>query len=208
MPYFYGKFTSFNGDTFDKRSQLIISKNCLSENEFDTVPFDAVAILMNPGSALPLDESDLCREKEGLFIPIFPDPTQYQLMHIMDTKNWNTLCVINLSDKIGSDSSVFLKWVKDNKNNEQILKQWSIFGDDSTSNLTSIMNRTERIICAWGQNTELKYLIDFAWIKVTSLKKDIKGIQSGQGNHLYQHPYSQATETRWRWYKDMLSQLR
>lgn len=102
---------------FECRNLLKISRI----NKTNTA-IDAIFIMMNPGSAVPASKNpnipiyNLSQLNAQLLssnlinlplIPVIPDKVQYSVMEIMDAKNWNNVCIINLSDLINSSSDEF-----------------------------------------------------------------------------------------------------
>ena len=77
---------------------------------------DAVVIMMNPGSSRPLEEGDTdslltMPLPVGFTKPLVltqPDNTQYQIMRIMVSKQWNHIRVLNISDLRDPKSPSFI----------------------------------------------------------------------------------------------------
>ena len=77
---------------------------------------DAVVIMMNPGSSRPIEDGDtdslLTMPPPGGFqkplVLTQPDNTQYQIMRIMVSKNWNHVRVLNISDLRDPKSPSFI----------------------------------------------------------------------------------------------------
>ena len=64
---------------------------------------DALFVLVNPGSCQPEDEDYQfpCYSDDLKQIPLVKaksDPTQYQIMRLMERRGWNMIYIINLSD--------------------------------------------------------------------------------------------------------------
>lgn len=77
---------------------------------------DAVVIMMNPGSSRPLEDGDTgslltMPLPDGFQKPLVltqPDNTQYQIMRIMVSRNWNHVRVLNISDLRDPKSPSFI----------------------------------------------------------------------------------------------------
>lgn len=77
---------------------------------------DAVVIMMNPGSSRPLEDGDTDRLlamplPDGFRKPLVltqPDNTQYQIMRVMVSKQWNHVRVLNISDLRDPKSPSFI----------------------------------------------------------------------------------------------------
>ncbi len=77
---------------------------------------DAVVIMMNPGSSRPIEDGDTdslltMPLTDGFQKPLVltqPDNTQYQIMRIMVSRNWNHVRVLNISDLRDPKSPSFI----------------------------------------------------------------------------------------------------
>jgi hypothetical protein len=77
---------------------------------------DAVVIMMNPGSSRPIEEGDtdslltmpLPTAFKKPLVLTQPDNTQYQIMRIMVSKQWNHVRVLNISDLRDPKSPSFI----------------------------------------------------------------------------------------------------
>ena len=73
---------------------------------------DALFVLVNPGSCQPLDENYHFPHyndnlKQNPFVQANSDPTQYQIMRLMERRRWNMIYIINLSDLRAGNISNF-----------------------------------------------------------------------------------------------------
>ena len=138
---------------------------------------DLIVIMMNPGSSSPklLDWRDtpiytpkqICTlQYKTKMVDATPDKTQYQIMRIMKAKRLKFARVINLSDKIEANSSIFLKWLTSMKKKSQndfysSYFSHSIFWIDRIEELQSWFEKRKDkspILLAWGADSRLKTL--------------------------------------------------
>ena len=116
LAYFY------NENDFKFRRYLEIHRKGTNQIENDLN-----VIMMNPGSSKP---KDIDEQKSNDFLDKFvvahPDPTQYQIMKVMDNCNFNFAKIINLSDIRNSSSNSFYEMIKKNELKEI---NHSIFND-------------------------------------------------------------------------------
>ncbi|MND99152.1 hypothetical protein D3C76_823000 [compost metagenome] len=154
---------------------------------------DAVFVMMNPGKSVPIDPTS-----EGL-TPTVPDKTQYQIMRVMESKSWNFVRVLNLSDHREPDKDVLLGLIPN------LPTKHTIFDSSRAAELGPLINTEGPIIAAWGVDPGLDRLIAKAMGSLTSLGKTVVGRKAdrGQRGNLYNHPlYQQAT-----WLECILEQL-
>jgi hypothetical protein len=125
---------------------------------------DAIFIMMNPGSSSPKDKNwepldyDIDQMGEmalsNCLVKAKPDVTQYQVMRVMNYKNWGHVRVLNLSDIREPKSKVFFKKCADYGTEENI---HSIFSDKRINELKAAINVdiAAPIILAWGNDLQL-----------------------------------------------------
>lgn len=132
---------------------------------------DALIVMMNPGSCRPIDESYNYPMMDDLFsIPMVravEDPTQYQLMRLMEKMEWDLIYMINLSDLASGNSNEFLSY-------KQIMdvagrSDHSIFSEKRMQSLNAILAGPSRHIVAWGIKRKLLMLLLFL-VRLRTLK--------------------------------------
>ncbi len=218
----FGTFYNIDyGNNIEKcRSELDIYLKNFYESSEDKQKVDAIFVMMNPGSSEPINKScsikdytvqDICKGSHtNNSVQTKPDTTQFQLMKIMDKKNWSHIKVINLSDIREPKSKIFCRKIN-------VIKQYdpdnihSIFSDKRKNELKQILNSSTKIIVAWGVNSRLRNLIKLAlesnggnnlnnrvgWNKKMKLKNDF----------YYYHPLPRYKKKRKQWIKVILSKV-
>ena len=117
----YGHFYSIilGKYKFPCRSVLeIINKTGVSHQTVDLLKRtpDLVVIMMNPGASKPeVDQKieiqmDSIPYMEITLTPTIPDRTQFQIMRVMEAKNWTHSRILNLSDLRDPDSGSFYQY--------------------------------------------------------------------------------------------------
>jgi predicted Zn-dependent protease len=120
------------------RSQAIILR---SGHEAEKA--DAIVIMANPGGCVPKDSSyvypvlheDIRQRK---FVKAKTDPTQYQLMNLMELMNFNRLYILNLSDICEGNYDNFRQYLnlfQTSKNESH-----SIFSQEREGELSKLMD--------------------------------------------------------------------
>lgn len=193
----------------------IVGKTIISENlsEFSKCKPDAIFIMMNPGSSKPLKEvnnvilqSSISKLSVSL-VPTKPDTTQYQVMRIMNYRNWGHVRVINLSDLRNPKSGDFIKCFKyiEEKYKYEI---HSIFSEDRKNELMYKLCKGNDIpiICAWGVNPELDSLIKRCLAKIKGVAS-IQGILKNNTKDKYFHPLPTLQKAQKQWVSNMLELL-
>lgn len=188
------------------RSVLLISKKPLEEIS----SYDLVAVMMNPGSSVPLetDIKDITAtyptENISDLVPTKPDDTQFQIMEVMSRNNLSTACIINLSDVRDADSSKFISSI--NKLEHSIIgNAHSIFSVTRKMELKKILKKSCNcpVIIASGVNYKLRFLTNNA---VNHFKPDLL-IGNKKENGLYYHALPRLLEDRVKWVNEILHQL-
>jgi hypothetical protein len=163
-------------------------------HNFDEVSLpDAIFVMINPGKSVPIDPTI-----EGL-TPTVPDKTQYQIMRVMECKNWKFVRVLNLSDHREVNQNAFLNLIPG------LPSKHSIFDASRAAELGPLINTEGPVIAAWGVKPDLDSLIAKAVGSLTGLGKSVVGRNAdrGQRGDLYYHPlYQQAN-----WLGCILKQL-
>ena len=186
---------------FKCRSLLEIVE--LGRYQPDAIP-DAVVVMMNPGSSVPLDRKyspELFSINEMFsstwkkeIIPARPDNAQYQIMRLMLLNNWRYVKILNLSDLRNGNSGKFSKEfqaasTKDSSNPHCITHT------SRRKELTCAL-RTKSdgpVIAAWGSVEVLKESA-FAMI---ALQPDVVGLKRDQPWYRYASPYKKDHKLEW-----------
>lgn len=162
-------------------------------------PVDAVVVMMNPGSSAP--KPGFAREN-GM-VPTVPDPTQYQVMRLMEKCQWGRVRVLNLSDLRNADSADFRERLK--LSGEDI--GHSIFSPKRTAELQAGLDRAPGapIIAAWGCHNGLESL---ATLALDALKgNSIIGRPGVHGEWRYWHPLLRNAKFQRQWVEEVFAQL-
>lgn len=169
----YSTTFSVLGSFYDLQvgSTIFKCRNLLKISRLNTSKsnIDAIFIMLNPGSALPQNHqyqpikynlSSYTNSSNNYHFPInlipaIPDNVQYYVMDIMDSKNWNNVNIINLSDLIDTSSENFSKTTHPNfkslSNNIKTNNIHSIFYRDFSELLSlGITNENIPKIACWG----------------------------------------------------------
>ncbi|ADO59819.2 hypothetical protein [Paenibacillus polymyxa] len=171
---------------------------------------DAYVIMENPGSSSSLEhrggsiDGPLYKSKGSRLASSIkntpmtktkPDITQYQIMRLMATYDWNYVLVLNLSDLRNTHSNHFLKIY--NKLNHPYLSLFSTCRDKERKEL--LQHAEEKpVIVAWGMNEGLKTLSAQA---LSKLPENIRGLQTEKSlSFQYLHPWSRQWGAGRKWF--------
>lgn len=91
-----------NGERFLMRREAKISRVGSMQSKID-----AVVVMVNPGSCQPAKALDHTLPERMEMLPANSDPTQRQLMILMECMGWNELTIVNLSDICEGDFNKF-----------------------------------------------------------------------------------------------------
>jgi hypothetical protein len=179
---------------------------------------DAIFVMMNPGGSTLIGETavglDSWRPNEasslsGELLPTNPDETQSQLMRIMESKGWDHVRVLNLSDLCESDSNEFYRYHPRFEASTRS-RVHSIFSDDRRGELAAKLKRKPAapVIVAWGVNDKLRAL-------VASCEDALKGMtligyQNKKGRYyhpLYPRQFDRLRLRQQKWISVILSKL-
>ncbi|MCP4722372.1 MAG: DUF1643 domain-containing protein [Desulfobacteraceae bacterium] len=172
---------------------------------------DAVFIMMNPGSSLPLEEvNNIIPEKQvgGLCASLVltkPDTTQYQVMRVMHYCGWSHVRVLNLSDLRNPKGGEFVKQYCDIENRTGFTAH-SLFSDQRRDELVSNLNRKAKspVVCAWGVSPDLDPLIERCTSKISGVQ-DCLGLLKPQTKNRYFHPLPTLQKSKIKWVDNMVS---
>lgn len=151
---------------------------------------DIMVVMMNPGSSYPLDGID----DNHVASKAHPDPTQDQIMAVMDNTDFNFARVLNLSDTRQSSSSEFIKFL--NSSNAKSIPH-SIFHESRREEFSKLFRKNVPVIYGWGVNANLEELAKMAMDRIVEnnpigMKK--KGIEWA-----YYHPLPRSRTKQIEW---------
>lgn len=161
----------------------------IKRNNINLSQPDVMVIMMNPGSSYPLDRID----NNQVATRAHPDPTQDQIMAVMNNTGLNYARVLNLSDARQPTSSEFYKFLKSEDGNTI---PHSIFHKSRDAELSSLFQQNVPVIYGWGVNSSLETLARIAINRLSVA--DPFGINKRGLGWAYYHPlpriYSKQTE--------------
>lgn len=193
------KFYQLQGEqNYTCRSEAVIFRH---GKENDAV--DRIIVMANPGSCKPLDNDYKIPAKEASsFIPVVVDPTQLQLMRLMELRGWNKLKIINLSDLAAGNMDDFGRWLRLAEQDPQV--NHSLFDPSRREELEEHLQCTSQpIILAWGKSSLIKKLAARA-VQVIREEKglSVNGLQSEAG-YAFLHPNPMLKEKCEQWLRLM-----
>lgn len=173
----------------------------------DQIENDLSVIMMNPGSSKPKDvDEKISNDFLDKFVIAHPDPTQYQIMEVMDNCNLNFAKIINLSDVRNGNSNSFYKML----NNDLKESNHSIFDQRNNQFLVEYINPKSKFILGWGVNKQLNNLSSLALNEIrNSFGKDLKlfGLKHLNNINGYYHPLQRTKEKQIEWVKKISEQI-
>lgn len=165
---------------------------------------DAIVIMVNPGSCIPSVANTTPTLKRNFenapFVKVHIDPTQQQLMRLMKKMSWNHLTIINLSDLCAGNMTEFQSILK----KVEAYPNHSIFSEERTDEREKVLNESNRIILAWGQNSLINPLACNALEKLRG--KEVYGMP-GDKSFKYRHPFPFKKESCIKWLQDISKQV-
>ena len=141
--------TEIEEETFLMRREARIRRN----GAF-TTRTDAVIVMINPSNCAQAGKT-VKSPREAEWIPTKPNPTQYQLMNLMERQAWDLITLINLSD-ICEGNIMNFKSIE-NKFNEAGIPH-SLFQEQNTQQREELLGTSVHLIFAWGSSTVAKRL--------------------------------------------------
>ena len=174
---------------------------------------DAILIMMNPGSSEPVEPvqqlvkpRNIARMKASL-VATKSDPTQYQVMRVMQQMGWGYVRVLNLSDLINTRGAAFAKQYHELES-QTGFDAHSIFAEERKPELTRRLKRQRgaAIILAWGLNEALDPLIHQCLQSIGHLK-GITGLLTLGSKKKYRHPLPALQTQKQQWVTDIVAKL-
>lgn len=158
---------------------------------------DIMVVMMNPGSSYPLDGID----NNHAATEAHPDPTQDQIMAVMNNTGFNFARVLNLSDARQSSSNEFYKFL--NSSNAHSIPH-SIFHQSRTEEFLTLFRQSVPVIYGWGVNANLEVLARMAMSRIT--EENPIGIRKAGLEWAYYHPLPRIHNKQVEWV-DAISSL-
>jgi len=178
---------------------------------------DAVVIMMNPGSSKPADKSDIPKEFQlsDIFasgwtkeiVETKPDNAQYQIMRLMDFKNWHYVRVLNLSDlRNGNSGKFYDDFVRASKIDAS--NPHSIFHPKRKKELGKCLNVKpgSPIILGWGNESFLCPLTETALQSLTGYS--VIGISKNDNPLYFSYPSPYLKVQKLHWLDNILKLLK
>jgi|SRR5690606_22778975 len=193
----------YNSNNLKFRKYLEIKRKTYLEEKNDLN-----VIMMNPGSSKPKDINEITNSNFlNKFVLAHPDPTQFQIMRIMNNCNLNYAKIINLSDVRNGSSNEFYKLL----DNELKDLNHSIFHEGNVEQLRDYLNLEASFIFGWGVSSKLNNLAKIALHKIENLKAQeakIFGIKHPINQYGYYHPLPRTGKQQENWVKQITSQIK
>lgn len=165
---------------------------------------DALFVLVNPGSCQPKDENYAYPPYNKVLTKIpsvqaKSDPTQLQIMRLMERRNWNMAYIINLSDLQTGNFDDFK--IKKKHFMDQSSDCHSIFSPNRVETIPSLLSEKTMIIAGWGKNTFIKKRASHA-LSILSGFRGVGGLPYPTVPY-YKHPYPMLKKRCIGWLNDM-----
>jgi len=165
---------------------------------------DAIFIMMNPGSSEPKNKNNNGRK----MTEAEPDDTQFQLMRVMDKKNWQHVRVLNLSDLRATPCKEFYKKLREVAEIPSG-EEHSIFTTSRRKNLEKIwmLKDNAPVVAAWGVADDLDALIAQCMNYLN--RKNVKpiGWLKSKTNDRFYHPWPRNEKAQQDWINNILELL-
>lgn len=126
----------------------------IRRNGVFTTRADAVIVMINPSNCAQAGETAKS-PRDAEWIPTKPNPTQYQLMNLMERQGWNLITLINLSDICEGNIGNFN--IIENKFNKMGMSH-SLFQEGNVLERQALLASADHLIFAWGSSTVAKRL--------------------------------------------------
>ena len=155
---------------------------------------DIMVVMMNPGSSYPLDGID----NNHVASKAHPDPTQDQIMTVMNNTGFNFARVLNLSDARQSSSNEFYKFIKSNIAGSIA---HSVFHESRAVEFSALFCHNVPVIYGWGVNANLEMLARMAMNRISA--KNPIGIKKTGFDWAYYHPLPRIHTKQLEWVSDV-----
>ena len=109
---------------------------------------DAVMVMLNPGSCVPIIEFSSGEWREAK-----ADRTQFQLMRLMEHMAWDEMVIVNLSDLCEGNQQEFAAL---QKRCEAGGIRHSRFTESAELEWSSVISAADRLLYGWGRTKEAK----------------------------------------------------
>ena len=158
---------------------------------------DLMVVMMNPGSSAPLSGGDDAQSE----VSAKPDPTQLQIMKVMDARGFRFARILNLSDLRSPNSADFMSTII---LLDRINIRHSVFGPDREREFEKLYVQSVPVIIAWGADDRLKPLARRA---LNLMKNKVKvGQRKPTADWIYYHARQRGRPLRL-WVEEVLKQL-
>lgn len=159
---------------------------------------DIMVVMMNPGSSYPLDSIDNNTDPSEAH----PDPTQDQIMAVMNNTGFNFARVLNLSDARQPSSTEFYKFLSSSDANSI---PHSIFHHSRHEEFLTLFHLGVPVIYGWGVNSNLEGLARKAINKISEANPI--GIKKHGVEWAYYHPLPRIHSKQVEWVRTVSSLL-
>jgi hypothetical protein len=159
---------------------------------------DIMVVMMNPGSSYPLD----CIDNNNVPSEACPDPTQNQIMAVMNRADFDFARVLNLSDVRHPSSNEFYKFLNSSSANSI---PHSIFHQSRCKEFLTLFRQGVPVIYGWGVNSNLEKLARVAINRVS--ENNPIGIRKNGIEWAYYHPLPRVYTKQVEWVNTVSSLL-
>lgn len=159
---------------------------------------DIMVVMMNPGSSYALDGIN----NNSTPSEAHPDPTQDQIMAVMNNTGFNFARVLNLSDARQPSSNEFYKFLNSSSTNSI---PHSIFHQSRHEEFSTLFRRGVPVIYGWGVNSNLEGLARNAISRIS--EDNPIGIRKSGVEWAYYHPLPRIHTKQVEWVKTVSSLL-
>lgn len=141
--------TEVEGETFLMRREARIQRKDAQADRTD-----AVIVMINPSNCAQAGNT-AGHAGNAQWIATKPNPTQYQLMNLMERKGWNLVTLINLSDICEGNMERFKK-IETKFNRAGV--PHSLFQEGNRHERDALLGGADHLIFAWGSTQVAKRL--------------------------------------------------
>ena len=160
---------------------------------------DALLVMINPGScramnseAAVVQTSNRQQFQSNLksleLADSYPDPAQYQLMRLMEIRNWKSIGIINLFDLVDANSKDFFNQIQDSE--PSIISLTHPWRSDE---LNFRISKSNLVILGWGLNSVIAREAKL----ILNLLPNYYGVQIGENGFRYPSPYLKSKKLEW-----------